>query len=432
VLASFARSQRAASTVDTGSCASACEVLTGLRAVRPGSNLRAYARSFLTARATALVLAAVACLLLGILAPSARAGTLVAIGSAQLDCADGFGIPDTEVPAVASSYGDTVYSATSDGASASLTVNSDTSDNEAQISSGDQLWGDGNAVKAGSSPSVQADCSSASGTISITLYALPSAPVSFDGPLLAADSPEQFPFSSPVADRYVASVQLGQGALMIGSNFATPQTIDSSGTVSLGSLKSGHNFVQVQALPGPQAIFTLSIAPLPITISGLAFSVPATRPGIARTARFSVSGSTTVDASILDASGQLIRELGTFAVGAPRQNAEATWDGRTSDGNIAPDDVYTLRLVSTDAFGDQTSATTTIQIDDTPPTVSPPATRVVGTDTALVVKIADAGSGLAKASISVDGTRRGTTTSPGTLFADPPPKAGASEPTSTA
>jgi flagellar basal-body rod modification protein FlgD len=145
-----------------------------------------------------------------------------------------------------------------------------------------------------------------------------------------------------------------------------------------------------------------------------------TQPGVPRTANFTVSGDTTITATVVNSTDTVVRNLGTFPVTAPDGNTAVTWDGRDDSGNLLPDGTYTLKIVSTDPSGNTTSAAATITLDGTPPTIVPVTQSPITPQRAWTVSVADASSGVASATIWVNGTRLGTIHYAGNLLAGPP------------
>jgi hypothetical protein len=118
-------------------------------------------------------------------------------------------------------------------------------------------------------------------------------------------------------------------------------------------------------------------------------------------ASFNVTGDTQVTASILNSAGATVRYLGSFPVAEGQSSIP--WDGRGQDGTPLPDGAYTLHLVSNDPSGNSTAAQTMINLDDTPPSISMSSPATITPNQSPSFHIADSGSGLASATITVDG-----------------------------
>lgn len=65
---------------------------------------------------------------------------------------------------------------------------------------------------------------------------------------------------------------------------------------------------------GPQAIWSATVSELPVNINKLSFGQTCMAPGAGLPVTFSVTGDTSVSAAVRNASGGLVRSLGTFNV----------------------------------------------------------------------------------------------------------------------
>src|ERR1035437_9908070 len=225
---------------------------------------------------------------------------------------------------------------------------------------GDTGWLPYGAVEAGTVPTDEMNCSS--GSVNAALADRPSAPATFSG----ATSPGTrsfLSFQAPGAGQYVLDATLTQGAITVGG---VSGIIESSGEYSLGAVGAGDVDLPIVAQSGPPAQWTLTVRELPVAINGLSFGQAFMAPGTGLPASFSVTGATTITATVTNSAGQIVRSLGTFPVS--EGSSSIPWDGRGSGGASLPDGLYTLSLASADPSGDTTTAQTTLTLDGTPPT----------------------------------------------------------------
>jgi hypothetical protein len=304
--------------------------------------------------------------------------------------------------AVPSSHQNVVVSLSQTGSSQ---LGLDSNGGSADVGSGDVVWTGGSSLEAGDTPSVTAtnDDEANGATFSANFFDEPTAPISYSGVSSTASDDSQLLFLTPGTAPYVASVTVSGGAVRV-TGPAASQTFESSGQISLGTLSSGSGDVTVAPVDGPQTLWSVSISPEPIQIAGQQFNHVWSQPGIVNTLHYSVDGDTHITAQIENASGTVVRTLasGLFE-GAGTHTL--VWDGRDSSGNPVPTGTYTAKLTSDDPVGNVATASGTIGIDSTPPTVTL-AHKTLRPSQAVIVRFADQGSGVATGSITVDGTHK--------------------------
>ena len=369
-------------------------------------------RHSLRPRLACLSAVALALLLLA-LPPSAAFGDPTPFATATATCT---GASDTIVtfPAQSSEHPDSIFSLTSAGASGAVWPGQwlPSSFFSLQFSAGDEIWGmaapDGMgvwSVAVGTSGTLDIQgCNS--GSVSAQLYDRPTAPTTISGVSSGASTHSDLPFIARAAGQYVVDVTIDQGAIQLNwadsSSEDDTMTIASSGEYSLGSLAAGDQDILVNGLSGPAAHYSLAVHELPVGISGLSFG-PASyaAPGTILTGSFSVSGDTTISAYVRNGNGQVVRHLGSFAV--KQGSSSITWDTRGDGGATLPDGAYYLHLDSTDPNGNVTSAETSILVDGTPPAVSMTSPGTITPSQSVSFSIVDSGSGVASASVYIDG-----------------------------
>jgi flagellar hook capping protein FlgD len=310
----------------------------------------------------------------------------------------GTGFADVSFPAQSANHSDAIYSLTSNGASGWV----EGADGN-NFNAGDEVWGDLGEVAANTPTQMYVYCSG--GSITVQLYDRQDTPATFTGTASAdgTDSDSYLPFIATGTGQYVADVTLNQGAI----NLNGSTVVDSSQEVPLGSLSAGDNELEVFAVSGPAAVYSITIRELPVAISGLTFGDgydPAptyAAPGTILTGSFSVSGDTTITAYVCNSGGAIVRHLGSFAAG--EGDSSVTWDARGDDGATLPDGTYYLELDSTDPNGNVTSAQTSIILDGTPPVVAMTSPDQIGPSQAVSFAVSDAESGVAGISLTVDG-----------------------------
>ena len=267
---------------------------------------------------------------------------------------------------------------------------------------GDTGWVPYGAVEAGTVPTAQIECSS--GSVTAALADRPSAPATFSGVTTPGavsffgSSDSYLSFHAPGAGQYVLDATMSQGAITVAG---VSGIIESSGEYSLGALGAGDIDLDIGAQSGPPAQWTLTVRELPVAINGLSFAQAFMAPGTGLPASFSVTGDTTITATVTNSAGQIVRSLGTFPVS--KGSSSIPWDGRGVGGASLPDGVYTLSLASVDPSGDTTTAQTTITLDSTPPTAVMTSPQTIRPQQSVSFSVVDAESGVASISLLIDG-----------------------------
>lgn len=240
--------------------------------------------------------------------------------------------------------------------------------NQVEAAGPDSIWTRVHAVNAGDSEAGTVECTERSGTVHFRAdyYNVPTASTSFSGANTFRSDPSTLPFKAPGEAQYVANLSLRGGAVTLKSP-ARGETFASSGLFQLGTLQAGDEYVDVSALEGPQAIWSLRVHALPVALSGVRWGRRAVQPGKLVQLRYTVSGDTSVTAAIQDRDGRVVRTLAEdFAVS--RGDHTLTWDGRDTSGALLPDGPYTAQITTQDPSGASKTAHASIQLDAGPET----------------------------------------------------------------
>src|SRR5262249_6070007 len=140
----------------------------------------------------------------------------------------------------------------------------------------------------------QIDCSASPAPVNyaIALYDAPPTPFSLSGAVTdcpTCTTTNDIGFYPPATAHYVANLTLAQGSVDL-SNGHSDQVFASSGSFDLGYLGRGQQHLYLTPLTGPTADWTLSIQPLPVSLSGLKFDAPYIRPTQAGAISYQVDG----------------------------------------------------------------------------------------------------------------------------------------------
>jgi len=333
-----------------------------------------------------------AVLVAGVLPGVAFGADPVPLVSGQISCAaaDPFASQDFVLPPLPSGTDNAIVSVTSMGGAAGLV------DDGIAIDPGEMRWDTFNGrLQAGESVGVPAFCSNSVGTIRYTLYAAPTAPATFSG-ALGSNGLSELAWVVPGRAPYVADVTLSQGAITIRST-----RIGFSQQVGLGDTDPGLNSLLLLGTPGPLAMFSVTIRPLPITISNLRLDRQAARPAVPVTARFSVNGTTQLTAVVNNASGRMIRSLTSRTVQSGDRSV--SWNGRTQNGAPAASGTYRIVLTSRDPLGNVRTSSAPVIIDAHAPGVQVQSGSRPRPGRAFAARVVDNLSGLASASATIDG-----------------------------
>ncbi|MGO9794100.1 MAG: FlgD immunoglobulin-like domain containing protein [Solirubrobacteraceae bacterium] len=279
----------------------------------------------------------------------------------------------------------------------------------------DVAWqGAGVAYAPGDIPEIQVNnWDSSPVAFSVEFFDEPSSPASYSGSSFQATtgpnccSPSddsQLLYSVPGTATYVADVTLSGGAIQLEGGNSSPETFDSSGQYSLGQISpsSSGAALTVDPVAGPAAQWTISIQPVPVSVSGANFNQHYAQSGAIDTLSYTTSGSTTISAVVTNAGGQTVRTLATNLAVQPGAQS-LTWDGRNDGGNPLPDGNYTATITSTDPFGNISTTTASIFLDSTPPTVHMTSPATIRLSQAASFGVVDQESGVASISLTIDG-----------------------------
>ena len=286
------------------------------------------------------------------------------------------------------------------------------------VEAGERVWAPTSALAANSSLKVVVRCSGQPSAVAFEakFFDVPASPVTYAG----AGGNSVLPVRVPDQAQYVADLGLSGGAVELGlgdwpyTYLDRTATFASSGTHPLGVLSAGDaRRLVVRSLDGPTPQWTVTVRPLPVAISGLAFESPAARPGAVVTANFSTDGHTTIAAVIKDSAGNVVRTLSS-GYGVQEGEHSLSWDGRDANGAALSDGTYTLALTSTDPTGAVRHAASAIGLDGTPPAVAMSSPATITPGQAVTGTVSDP-SGLASGTAVDDSGYMEAELQPGTL-----------------
>ena len=219
-------------------------------------------------------------------------------------------------------------------------------------------------------------------------YDVPSAPVTFTGTLSPAPMPglsastSQMDYAAPHTGQYVADISVDQGGALTWSGYIP---ITTSQQLAIGTIDGGPWVFSLADAANGVTTYSITLHELPVVISGLTFGYASVQaPGLI-VAEYSISGDTTITAFIRNASGQIVRHLGSFdatyysGAGTTEGTGPSIFWDLLGDGGVAlPTGTYYLHLDSTDPNGNVTSAETSIVLEQqaTPPAPAPPKPAV--------------------------------------------------------
>ena len=269
------------------------------------------------------------------------------------------------------------------------------------------VWGAlGYPLAQGDNATIQISCSGSPVDVgySIALYDAPSTPASVSGAATSCpscSSTNEVQFWAPATATYYAQLTLTQGSVDL-SNGQTDQVFTSSGNFLLGNFGDRHSAVFLTPLAGLTADWTLTIQALPARLTGLKFNVPFVQPNETTTISYHVDADVTLSATIKSSSGAVVQTLDTDS---PVMAGDHTlqWNGVDAVGSPVPDGTYSAALTYTDAAGNQGSGKASVVVDGTPPVVTPVSYPSISSSPNLVLDVHDALSGLAQATLTING-----------------------------
>jgi hypothetical protein len=231
---------------------------------------------------------------------------------------------------------------------------------------------DRGAVGAGH-PVVVGECN-AKGRVMVKFFAVPATPVTYTGKSSfgargtdyetdpdANNYSSVLPFITAKAGAYEAKVTLTRGAITVNNPnwgvedhypqgcMSSDQRFTSSGTCILGTLRKGQKIdLSVSADRGPQAQWTISVAPAPpVSITALLTTPLHNDPtGKSITLAVSVSGDTRLTFTIFGRSRHVVAKDSGFHVTTGK--TEFTWNPKAAGVTSG---TYTIQVTSTDPFG---------------------------------------------------------------------------------
>ncbi len=253
------------------------------------------------------------------------------------------------------------------------------------------------SIEAGTAPEIPLSCTG--GSVEAKLAERPSTPATFSAEITPGfERAVDLPFIGPGGGHYAVSITLLQGAVEIDD---VNGIIQSSGEYALrDTQQKGANWITVTPVSGPTAIFTATVKLIPVAINALAFKQSCIAPGTGVPATYSLTGETTLSASVLGPGGSLVRTLGTFPAQAGQSSIP--WDGRNSAGAGVPSGTYALNLLSVDPQGDPSAAQALIYIDSSPPTVALSSPAQIGPTQSVGFQVSDPGCGTKSAQVAIE------------------------------
>lgn len=266
----------------------------------------------------------------------------------------------------------------------------------------DTQWSPGVPFSPGDDPTARVFCDTpGSFNYVVSAFDVPATPTSFSGATTALswsnDGGSTVEFAAPGTAQYVADANVQQGAVHIGDT-----SVASRATINLGTLGPGMHTLHLDALDGPQAIWTVGIRALPAVLTGPRFGVTAAQPGATLTAPYSVTGDGHILAAILAPNSTPVRTVAAgLAVAAGSHSL--TWDGLDANGNPVRDGVYTMSFTFTDSAGNVQTSNPHVVIDSTPPSVHLVSARRISYRQGLAVDVSDRGTRVAAAALSIGG-----------------------------
>ena len=262
-----------------------------------------------------------------------------------------------------------------------------------------------NDVDPGSAPGL--DCrgtTGQNGSFTAALYDIPLPPATFTGVTPYDDeSGSRFSFEAPGTAQYVADVAVSQGAVEVWlSPFSASQKVVSAGQVAFGTLGAGTHSVNVEALDGPPANWRVTVRMLPAVLTGPSFSADVAQPGDSLTAGYEVSGDGRVSATVVNATGAVVRTLANdLEIKAGKRSL--TWDGLTAGGDPLRDGRYRLQLSFVDRGGHVANGEAGVTLDGTAPKIKMTSSTKLKRKKGAAFKITDLGSGVDAASLYING-----------------------------
>lgn len=230
----------------------------------------------------------------------------------------------------------------------------------------DVAWASGGDILAGETPNGRLLCDTPT-TYSLAFSDVPSAPVTFSGATTSSGDfgagVSELLFHATATGPYAVYLTLQSGAVRL-SGGPQPETFASSGVYQLGEVSPppDRNPVQLEGLAGPQAVWSASIVPLPIVLSGVRFVPRRILPGAIARLRFTTNGTTQIAGQIIRLKNRAV--VRSLSVGHPVRggNHVLYWNGKRASGKPVPPGIYAVRLTSHDYNGHISRASTRLRV----------------------------------------------------------------------
>jgi hypothetical protein len=268
-----------------------------------------------------------------------------------------------------------IYQVTQSGDAGIFVVNPDGLGDDYAAGSihGDPVWQGGDlSYVPGDYPDLTVSPGYESSNFTVEFYDEPTAPTSFSGGSSTADKEnhwgEGYSLGYSTLNYMVAQTAPFQATISLagGTINVDGHTFASSGTLPLGELRPGRQSINVMPVEGPDARWTISIAPAPISLYNVKFRPQKSAPGDIDTVFYSVDGGTAVSATVKRANGRAVRTLAT-ALHVGDGTHHLTWDGRDNRGHKVPDGVYHASVTSKDPQDNVRNATAVVTVQRPPP-----------------------------------------------------------------
>jgi hypothetical protein len=232
----------------------------------------------------------------------------------------------------------------------------------------DTVWVDSGMLEAGEIYSGEVGCETVTG-YEVAESDVPTAPVSYSGALTPSGDFEyggssELLFGSAGGGPNEARIALRSGAISVSAAGVGAKVFSSSGTYYLGDSSGapGTQSIRVEALEGPQAVWTITIVPIPVKLSAIRFAPKRILAGQNAQLHYTTSGATRITAQIVQGgSGEVVRQL-TSDLPVKRGQHVLYWNGASQDGRPLPPGTYIAKLTSDDYNGNTSSGTARLQV----------------------------------------------------------------------
>lgn len=248
-------------------------------------------------------------------------------------------------------------------------------------------------------------CDNVPGSYQLDTFRVPAPPASFSGRNTYSYEPS-YPVVQPTYRSALAvDISVSQGAISVCASQGGCRTVASAGTLLLPALNpifSTRRSLDIRALDGPQAIWSVHVRALPVSVSDLRLDRTLAAPGTAIRADYVTDGDTAVTGTLINAVGAPVRTLASgLAVGLGGHSL--TWDGFDAVGGRVPDGRYNLQVAGRDPAGNSSFQSAQLTIDGTGPVAQRLSPDRMPASNALAVQVTDQFAGIDEAQLVVGG-----------------------------